>query len=125
MYRGSCLCGEVRLVISGEIERAMHCHCSMCQKAHGSAFASYGLVRREAFQLTGHDSVASYLSSPGVTRTFCRRCGANLMWADESEFNRDWVSFSLALLDDECQPQQHTEHFTESAPHWSPCQKRR
>ncbi|MFL6580808.1 MAG: GFA family protein [Burkholderiales bacterium] len=47
----------------------------MCRKAHGAAFATYGRVQSTDFILTsGADSIASYRSSPEVTRTFCKRC---------------------------------------------------
>lgn len=44
MHKGSCLCGEVRYEIAGDIKYVRHCHCSMCRKAHGAAFGSYAKV---------------------------------------------------------------------------------
>ena len=46
MLRGSCLCGTVRYEIRGPVGRVSHCHCAMCRKAHGAAFATYGRVER-------------------------------------------------------------------------------
>ncbi len=31
-YRGSCHCGTVAFEVEGEIENAMSCNCSMCQR---------------------------------------------------------------------------------------------
>lgn len=84
MLRGSCLCGSVRYEIRGAVGRAVHCHCSMCRKAHGAAFATYGRVERSDFTLvSGAGDIASYSSSPGVTRTFCKRCGSNLQFISD------------------------------------------
>jgi len=81
MHKGSCLCGEVRYEIAGDIEHIRHCHCSMCRKTHGAAFGSYGKVLHSDFRFTaGEKLVAKYRSSPSVVRTFCRRCGSTLQW---------------------------------------------
>ena len=100
MNRGSCLCGSVRYEVRGLLELASHCHCSMCRKAHGAAFGSYARVQRSEFVLlSGADDIASYQSSPEVTRTFCRRCGSTLQFIRATRPN----TFSLALgtLDDD------------------------
>ena len=39
--RGGCLCGKVRYQIKGRLFDASHCHCSMCRRQHGAAFATY------------------------------------------------------------------------------------
>ncbi len=75
MVRGSCLCGDVVWEASGKLERMSHCHCSMCRKAHGAAFATY--VAAEGFRsVRGAESVRRYESSPGFFRSFCGRCGS-------------------------------------------------
>ena len=84
MLRGSGLCGAVRYEIRGPLGRVSHCHCSMCRKAHGAAFGTYGRVERTDFALlSGADAIASYRSSPEVVRTFCKRCGSNLQFTDK------------------------------------------
>ena len=50
MVTGSCLCGDVAWAVSGPLELMSHCHCSMCRKAHGSAFATY-VGARERFHI--------------------------------------------------------------------------
>ena len=80
MLSGGCLCGEVRYEISGELFMAAYCHCSMCRKAHGSAFRPRSLVWAKDFTwVRGNDSIGDYISSPGVHRTFCRSCGSPLI----------------------------------------------
>lgn len=100
MIRGSCLCGGVRFEVHGFLGRVSHCHCSMCRKAHGAAFATYARVETRDFVLvSGSGDIASYESSPGATRTFCKRCGSTLQFINAKRTE----SFSLALgtLDDD------------------------
>ena len=79
MLRGSCLCGGVRYEVTGELGPVALCHCGMCRKASGTAFASNASVERDAFRLTcGADLVQRYESSPGRWRCFCRMCGSPL-----------------------------------------------
>ena len=77
MYSGSCLCGDIAFVVDGPIEHVDQCHCSMCRKAHGAAFATYGGAAPEDFRmLRGEALVRRYRSSPIGTRLFCPRCGS-------------------------------------------------
>ena len=48
MATGSCLCGSIRYTLDRPIEEIDHCHCSMCRRFHGAAFATYGRVPRQA-----------------------------------------------------------------------------
>jgi len=102
--QGSCLCGAVRYQIDANIESVCHCHCTMCQKAHGSAFGSYAPVPRRTLQFTdGHDAIHEYRSSPAVLRLFCSTCGSVLLWDSEPEFP-DTVFVAVATLDSQIQP---------------------
>ena len=78
--KGSCLCGDVRYEISGSFVGAGHCHCLMCRKSHGAAFATWAFVNPDEFRWTsGIESVEGYESSPGHKRCFCKRCGSSLV----------------------------------------------
>jgi hypothetical protein len=77
VLKGSCLCGGVRYEISGRIGPIVFCHCSMCRKAQGGAFATNSPVRRGYFRLVaGAELITSYESSPQKWRCFCRVCGS-------------------------------------------------
>lgn len=117
MLRGSCLCGAIGYEIRGPLGRASHCHCSMCRKAHGAAFATYARVERTDFALvSGADEIASFRSSPEVVRTFCRRCGSNLQFISDKRPS----SFALALgtLDDDPGVQASFHIFVASKAAW-------
>jgi hypothetical protein len=77
MLEGGCLCGGVRFRITGKLGPVAYCHCKMCQRASGSAFAANAPVRIRYFELgSGAELVCEYESSPGKFRAFCRRCGS-------------------------------------------------
>jgi len=117
MIRGSCLCGSVRYEVRGSLGRAVHCHCSMCRKAHGAAFGSYARVAESDFELlAGAGDIASYRSSLEATRTFCRRCGSTLQFISTKRPG----SFSLALgtLDDDPGVQPSLHLFVGSKAAW-------
>lgn len=82
MVMGSCLCGEV--AFEAELFDAMvHCHCSICRKQHGSAFATFVTTPRQAFRwVSGQDRTARYDSSPDGYRNFCSTCGSPVPCVD-------------------------------------------
>ncbi len=103
MMRGGCLCGAVRFEVSAPASDLYHCHCSMCRKIHGTAFATYAVVTRSAMTLVkGEDMLSAYDSSPGVTRSFCRGCGCQIAIDVADQPDDRW--FMPAILDDPVHP---------------------
>ena len=79
MIKGSCLCGQVKYEISGEMSDITHCHCTSCRKAHGTAFSSVSAVPIKQFHvLSGEKLLKSYESSPNKSRYFCSNCGSQI-----------------------------------------------
>jgi hypothetical protein len=116
--RGSCLCGGIRYEIDGALGTALFCHCSMCRKAHGSAFRARAAVPRAAFRWTsGEALLARYESSPGTFRCFCSVCGSPLasFFADDPAT----VGLPLGALDGDpgVRPALHV-HVASKAPWW-------
>jgi hypothetical protein len=109
MYQGSCFCGAIEYRIEARPKSITHCHCSMCRKVHGAAFASYVAVPLRAFHWTkGAQEVVSFRSSESVIRSFCPKCGSPLCRQDVGAF-KDWISVAIANLDSaaDYMPQQH------------------
>jgi hypothetical protein len=80
--KGQCLCGTVTWEITGQPHGASHCHCSMCRKAHGAAFATYWTVAPGDLRfISGTDAIVVYPSSPTLPRAFCGTCGAKVPFA--------------------------------------------
>ena len=59
--RGSCLCGAVRYEVRGEAISTFHCHCEICRKQHGAAFATYIELPPGALRVTAGESVQKIL----------------------------------------------------------------
>ncbi len=79
MLTGHCLCGCVRIEIDGRLGPVIQCHCSMCRRASGTAFATNATVWADSFRVAaGQELVREYESSPGYFRAFCSRCGSPL-----------------------------------------------
>jgi hypothetical protein len=75
--RGACLCGDVAFEADAPFAFMGHCHCSMCRKAHGTAFSTALAVAPERFRwLRGAESIRPYQSSSSGSRPFCGRCGS-------------------------------------------------
>ena len=76
---GGCHCGTVRYRVTAPADEVCHCHCSICRRVHGAAFASFAIVPPGNVIITdGAEQLARYDSTPGVQRCFCPRCGAQI-----------------------------------------------
>ena len=79
---GGCLCGAVRYSIDrSAIAGQAHCHCPDCQRATGSAFATFCFVPEAGFRAErGEPRGYTVQGSSGgdVTRFFCADCGSQL-----------------------------------------------
>lgn len=76
---GSCLCGSVRLVATGEPEGVAACHCDSCRKHTGAPVAVYADYRSDQVAFPGAQP-AIFRSSPGVQRGFCATCGSTIFY---------------------------------------------
>lgn len=84
--QGSCSCGAVRYEVTGSIAFIGNCHCSICRKAHGAAYATWGIIQPGRFRwMSGEDFVQHYASSPGRMRCFCGKCGSPLASAHSGQ----------------------------------------
>jgi hypothetical protein len=104
---GGCLCDGVHYEISGELNDVALCHCSMCRRTLGAAFGAYARVSADEFRwVRGEDLIATYESSPGVYRCFCRQCGSSLGAAGESG-KLSWVALGTVTGDPGLRPEAH------------------
>ena len=87
--RGNCLCGAIEFSAKLPSRWVAHCHCTMCQKAGGSAFITWVGLGENNFAI--HDSneqLQWFQSSDEAQRGFCKTCGSVLFfkssrWPDE------------------------------------------
>lgn len=79
-HAGRCLCGAIAFEVTGAPLWVAHCHCESCRRNTGSAFATFvGVPQARLRYLKGTPRV--FVSSPGVRRSFCEKCGTPLTYA--------------------------------------------
>jgi hypothetical protein len=99
--RGSCLCGDVKFVISGMPGPIGQCHCSKCRKVSGTDGNAVTRVAPENFAWeSGQDLIETYYPEKGSHwhSVFCRQCGSPLPLATEAG---NLVFIPAGLLDDD------------------------
>jgi hypothetical protein len=74
---GRCQCGGISFTVEGTPRDVHFCHCSMCRRAVGNAFATLVWLERAQLAWTG-ETPATYASSKIADRGFCPSCGTPL-----------------------------------------------
>ena len=72
---GHCLCGAIAYEFTGAPKWMSYCHCESCRRHTSSAVAAFVGTHAAQFRYTKGMPVRHH-SSPGVTRSFCGRCGS-------------------------------------------------
>jgi len=117
MYLGSCLCGAVEFEINGPINNIVNCHCSLCRKAQGSAFATNGNVAVKHFHfISGENQLSAYESTPGQTKYFCKNCGSPIMSKKQSI--ADEVRIRLGTIESDIIEKPMAHIFVSSKANW-------
>ena len=95
-FSGRCFCGAVRYRATRKPERVELCYCGDCTRAIGSVVTAWARFPTSRFAFTSGEPIR-FESSPGITRTFCGRCGTSLTY-----HYRDGkrVDVTTATLDD-------------------------
>jgi hypothetical protein len=94
MASGGCLCGAVRWQTAGPPVAVHHCHCGMCRRWTGAAFATLAWFPRDAVRWTG--APLARRSSPIAVRSHCSACGTPLALAYDS---RDDIALTVGSMD--------------------------
>ncbi len=117
MFKGSCLCGAVNLTVRSFSKKAAHCHCSMCRKFHGAAFATLVGVR-DLRWLSGVESIKEFTAENGTIRSFCSKCGSSIGFrvkgADISE-----IELAIAIFDEPIPVVPDAHIYTNYKANWS------
>jgi hypothetical protein len=102
----------VRFVVEEQLGRVSICHCRMCQKAFGNAFAP--LATAQGLRWT-HGAPAYYRSSNKVRRGFCRDCGTPLSYEPDAGL----PEIAVCALDDPSLAPPTVQIGTESRLAWT------
>jgi hypothetical protein len=117
MHAGSCLCGDIRYEIDGELSDFGCCHCQSCRKASGTAFGANAGVERTAFRLvSGATSLREFESSAGKVRAFCSRCGSPI-YANVKK-TTDVLRIRLGTLDTPLESRARAHTFVSDKADW-------
>ena len=108
---GGCQCGALRYVVPGRLGRASICHCRMCQRALGNAFAPF--VTAPGLTWT-RGALKHFRSSNKARRGFCADCGTPLTY----EADGHPPEITIATLDDATAVRPAIQVGTESALPW-------
>jgi hypothetical protein len=77
-FTGRCQCGACRFAVTAGPAQVTVCHCRMCQRATGNAFAPLLEVCEARVSWTG--TPATWASSSIAERGFCATCGSPLFY---------------------------------------------
>lgn len=94
---GRCLCGGVRVRVTGEPLHVAYCHCADCRKASGAPTMVFAGYRTGEVEVNGEPR--TYGSSPGVRRSFCGGCGTSLFYEDRERLPGE-VYIAVGLFDE-------------------------
>jgi hypothetical protein len=116
MIRAACLCGAVACELDAARARMWFCHCPLCRKETGTAFATWLAVDRAAFGWSGESwLIQLYESSPGFGRDFCGRCGSPV---PRRSLAGDAMVVPAGLLDDDPGVRPSAHHHAVSKADW-------
>jgi hypothetical protein len=116
MVKGSCLCGEIQFEVELIAGKVYSCHCSMCQRAHGAAFATQALADGNSLKfIKGEDKLTDYFSGGGF-RAFCSNCGSRLM--NYAEDKGQYLSVAVSCIDNKEEIRPVANLCIESKPGW-------
>jgi hypothetical protein len=95
---GSCLCGEILFILKGDMKWCSNCHCTRCQKGHGSGYVTW--LGYEKNQITIHDKseiLKWYSSSKNSEFGCCYVCGSSVFYKSKKVPSE--IHITLANLD--------------------------
>jgi hypothetical protein len=115
---GSCACGRVRFELEGRPLVMMHCHCSRCRRARGTAHATNLAWKVEALKYTVGEEMLTVFDLPGAQHfgtTFCSHCGG---FVPRRSIGRGWAIVPVGTLDSDPEIHPLAHQFVASKAGW-------
>jgi len=96
-HRGHCRCEGVVILVHGEPEASVYCHCDDCRRSSGAPLIAAAGFRKKNVTWEASDTLAEYVSGT-CTRLFCQRCGSPVAQCHESA--ADMIFFNTGFMDE-------------------------
>ena len=110
-YRGTCLCGAVRVTAKPTSNSIGACHCTMCRKWGGGPLFAVECESEVDFE--GAEHISTFSSSEWAERGFCQKCGTHLFYRLKQEGH---FAIPVGLFDGADQWQLTEQIFIEQKP---------
>jgi hypothetical protein len=98
----TCLCGQLRLEVTGEPFAVSICNCLACKRRTGSAFGMQAGFRTDQVRIEGRYSDYSRISDEADRKEhilhFCPECGSQVFYTEPTE--PDFVAVSVGSFAD-------------------------
>lgn len=79
-HQGTCFCGGVEIVTTGDPVAMGYCHCSSCRQWSAGPVNAFTLWKPEAVKVTkGEDQLGSYMKTDTSVRRWCKTCGGHVL----------------------------------------------
>lgn len=108
-YQGSCHCGHVAFEVEGQIDSALACNCSICQRKGSLLW----FVPREQLKLSTPEDNAStyYFNKHAIAHRFCAKCGIHPYAEAKDPKGRDTAAINVRCLDNVDIEQLKVNHY--------------
>jgi hypothetical protein len=78
---GFCLCKNVQFKAFLPVQWCSNCHCTRCQKGHGSGFVTWVGFKKDNFSvIKGKEFLHWYPTSKKSEFGFCSKCGSSILY---------------------------------------------
>ena len=117
-FRGSCLCGNVKISFSLPVTTVVQCHCQSCRKMQGSDYSSWIAVPENQFSVDLGSELISTFKLFRSSKSFCSTCGTCVYGYSGKHFKRHKV-IPLGIVENysaDIQPQ--VQVYTENKAEW-------
>jgi len=116
VYKGSCMCGAVKVEVEGEPIIMAVCHCKLCRAWSASPVTGASLWAPDKVKIThGQDNIASYAHVKGHDRTWCTKCGGHVLTDHSTTYHAIDVYASI-LEDFNYEPAVHVNYESSILP---------
>ncbi|NQZ30623.1 MAG: GFA family protein [Oceanospirillaceae bacterium] len=121
LFKGSCLCGVVKFSVTAFNPQVGNCHCSMCRKFHGAAFATLVSVSNLNWS-SGQSLLKDFTAANGTIRTFCSQCGSSIGFRVKGA-SLGAMEVAIATFDADIPVKVDAQIYTDNKANWCELQK--